>query len=127
MAKIVVLDDDTNTCNLIRVALEQDRHKVTTTQHAKEAWRAISLGADLLLLDLNLPETNGWEFAKRVRLDPGLAELPIVVITARSGFFDKTVARGYDVAEFIRKPFTPAAIRELVSKALASRASPGPR
>jgi len=81
---ILVVDDDEDIRETLRVALELQGHNVYTAGNGREAMEALRRipRPDVILLDLMMPVLTGWELAEQLAKDPALADVPIVVITA---------------------------------------------
>ncbi len=126
MTRILVVDDDKKIVRLIRAYLEQADYEVLTAYDGETALHAIRHDKpDLIVLDLMLPDRDGWEITGIVRNDPGLAETPIIMLTARVEDTDKIVGLELGADDYIGKPFNP---REVVArvKAVLRRAGAGP-
>ena len=81
---ILVVDDDKEIARLMRTYLEQAGFRVLVAYDGESALHAIRRERpDLVLLDLMLPDRDGWEITRIVRSDPALADIPIVMLTAR--------------------------------------------
>jgi two-component system alkaline phosphatase synthesis response regulator PhoP len=118
---ILVVDDERNIVDLARMYLEQEGYKVESAGDGKTALDKIKrLQPALVVLDLMLPEINGWDVCKRVRVE---SELPIIILTARDDDVDKIVGLELGADDYMTKPFNP---RELVAriKAVLRRAAP---
>ena len=117
--RILVLEDDPDVCNSIKATLGRSGYQVDYAYHAKEAWRVLHrTKPDLLILDITLPEVNGWEFARRIRSDTAIANLPIVVITSSAGMTLRWAGRVYGVSAFVDKPIKRYELDAAVQKAL---------
>jgi DNA-binding response OmpR family regulator len=80
---------------------------------------------DLILLDLMMPEMDGWEVYRRIKVDKDMADIPIIIVTAKTQSVDK--ALGLHVAkvdDYITKPFGPQDIVDSVQRVLARKSSP---
>ncbi len=111
MVKILVVEDDAKTANLLRLYLEQAGYSVRLTSDGYSGLQmARREQPDLIVLDLMLPEMDGFDICRLLRLE---TNLPIVVLTARSTEDD--VLRGLDLGadDYIAKPFSP---REVVAR-----------
>jgi DNA-binding response OmpR family regulator len=86
MAKrILVVDDDSQLTRLVKISLELSDFKVEEAWDGGKALKMIKRRApDLLVLDLMMPRKDGWEVLRQLREDPGLAELPVILLTART-------------------------------------------
>lgn len=111
---ILVVDDEQNIVELARLYLEQDGFKVIAAHTGKAALDRIKAESPaLLVLDLMLPEVDGWEVCRRVRSN---GDLPIIMLTARDEDIDKIVGLELGADDYMTKPFNP---RELVARVKA--------
>ncbi|MBC7233909.1 MAG: response regulator transcription factor [Chloroflexi bacterium] len=111
---ILVVDDEQNIRELARMYLEQEGYQVATARDGAEALRQIqTLRPALVILDLMLPEVDGWEVCRRVRAS---SDLPILMLTARDDDVDKIVGLELGADDYLTKPFNP---RELVARVRA--------
>ncbi|CCO07067.1 winged helix-turn-helix domain-containing protein [Desulforamulus hydrothermalis] len=118
MAKIVVVDDETNILELIRFNLEKDGHQVLTSTGGEEGLHLIrSELPDLVILDVMLPEPDGLEICRRLRHDPATALVPILMVSARGETLDRVVGLEMGADDYIAKPFSP---RELMARVKAA-------
>jgi DNA-binding response OmpR family regulator len=115
--RILVVDDDRQIVRLVQSYLEQAGYVVLTAADGATALRTIrSERPDLVVLDLMLPDTDGWAITRTVRSDASLAGLPIVMLTARVEDTDKIVGLELGADDYIAKPFNP---RELLARVRA--------
>ncbi len=111
---ILVVDDEANIIALAKMYLEKEGYNVQSAADGAEALRKIDeLDPALVVLDLMLPEIDGWEVCRRVRAD---SELPIIMLTARDDDIDKIVGLELGADDYLTKPFNP---RELVARVRA--------
>jgi DNA-binding response OmpR family regulator len=111
---ILVVDDEANIRDLCQMYLERDGFRVDTAGDGREALeRAANTPPDLMILDLMLPEIDGFEVCRRVRAE---SDLPIIMLTARDDDVDKIVGLELGADDYLTKPFNP---RELVARAKA--------
>ena len=116
MAKetILVVDDEKNIVELARLYLEKEGYHVEAAYDGAEALAKIkSVQPDLVVLDLMLPEIDGWEVCRRVR---GESDVPIIMLTARDDDVDKIVGLEMGADDYLTKPFNP---RELAARVRA--------
>ncbi len=121
--KVLVVDDEPDTCRVIKWALSQYRADVVTATSAAEALLLIeSSTPDILISDIGMPEIDGYEFLKRVRSLPLGREIPAIALTAFARPEDeaKSLAGGYSV--HISKPIAPDTLSAAVAS-LAERAA----
>ncbi|MCA9869661.1 MAG: response regulator, partial [Anaerolineae bacterium] len=90
--RILVVDDDKQIARLIRSYLEQAGYQVLVAYDGETALHALRRESpDLVVLDLMLPDRDGWDITRTVRSDPALAATPIIMVTARVEDTDKIV------------------------------------
>ena len=117
MLRILVVDDDQKIVRLVRSYLEQANFQVLTANDGETALHSIRRDRpDLVVLDLMLPDRDGWEITRLVRNDPALAKLPIIMLTARVEDTDRIVGLELGADDYIAKPFNP---REVVARVRA--------
>jgi two-component system alkaline phosphatase synthesis response regulator PhoP len=124
--RILVVDDDKQIVRLVQSYLEQAGYAVLTAYDGAAALRAIRTERpDLVVLDLMLPDQDGWSITRTVRADASQADLPIIMLTARIEDTDKIVGLELGADDYIAKPFNP---HELVARvrAVLRRASGAP-
>jgi two-component system, OmpR family, response regulator VicR len=124
-ARILCIDDEKEIIDLIRLILGRKGYDVAGAIGGEEGLaKARSWKPDLVLLDLMMPDMDGWEVFHRIRADEALAEIPVIVVTARAQSIDRVL--GLHVArvnDYISKPFTPQDLVESVERVLARKAS----
>lgn len=124
--RILVVDDDKQIVRLIQSYLERAGHQVLTAYDGETALHAIRRERpDLIVLDLMLPDRDGWEITRIVRGDESLATLPIIMLTARVEDTDKIVGLELGADDYIVKPFNPHEVVARV-RAVLRRASGAP-
>jgi DNA-binding response OmpR family regulator len=111
---ILVVDDERNIVQLVRLYLSKEGFRVESASNGQEALdKARSVRPDLVLLDLMLPEIDGWEVCRRLRKE---GDLPIIMLTARGDDVDKIVGLELGADDYLTKPFNP---RELLARVKA--------
>ena len=114
---VLVVDDDKDIVRILRGYLEDANYKIFTAYDGDSAIHFLrSEKPDLLLLDIMLPDRDGWEITRFVRNDPSLANLPIIMITARVDETDRIIGLELGADDYIPKPFYP---REVVARVRA--------
>jgi len=124
--RILVVDDDKQIVRLVKAYLEQAGFRVFTAYDGGTALHVIRREhPDLVVLDLMLPDQDGWDLTRLIRSDPTLADTPIIMLTARVEDADKIVGLELGADDYITKPFNP---REVVARvrAVLRRAVGGP-
>jgi DNA-binding response OmpR family regulator len=124
-ARVLCIDDEKEIIDLIRLILNRKGYEVVGAIGGEEGLaKARSWKPDLVLLDLMMPDMDGWEVFHRIRADEALAGIPVIVVTARAQSIDRVL--GLHVArvnDYISKPFTPQDLVESVERVLARKAS----
>ena len=114
MKRILVIEDDPDIVELLRYNLERESFQVTSAGTGAEGLAELQRERpDLLILDLMLPEISGFELCRRLRQDSNLADLPVIMLTARSEEADVIAGIELGADDYIKKPFSP---RELVAR-----------
>ena len=121
---VLVIEDVASVTQFIRAVLAADPvHVVTATDGRQGQDLVAELIPDLVLLDLALPEVEGFEILESIRANPDTAEIPVVIVTAfgDSGTAAEATARGANA--FLAKPFRPAELRRVVAQFLPGAAA----
>jgi two-component system, OmpR family, response regulator len=112
--KILIVDDDPRLRDLVRLALERAGFAVLTAADGKSALVLAARGApDLIVLDVGLPEMDGFETCRRIRTQ---SQVPILFLTARDDEVDRIVGLELGADDYVTKPFSP---RELIARVRA--------
>jgi two-component system alkaline phosphatase synthesis response regulator PhoP len=122
--RVLVVDDDREVVRLMRAYLEQAGFDVLVAFDGETAVHALRRDKpDLLLLDLMLPDRDGYDITRLVRSDPNLATTPIIMLTARVDVTDKIVGLEIGADDYVTKPYDP---REVVARVRARLRSQDP-
>jgi two-component system, OmpR family, response regulator MtrA len=117
MARIVVADDDADIRDLVGFKLRQAGHDVETVEDGAAAVAAAqAVRPDLVILDVMMPGMGGLDATRALRLDPALARVPVILLTARAQESDIEQGFGAGADDYVVKPFSP---RELASRVAA--------
>ena len=101
--KILVVDDDLNICDVLKLYLENEGYEVKTANEGTEAISAFKIyEPDLVLLDIMLPRKDGWQVCREIR---EMSSKPVIMITAKGEVFDKVLGLELGADDFIVKPF----------------------
>jgi DNA-binding response OmpR family regulator len=112
---ILVVDDEPNIVELARLYLRTEGFKVEAAENGREALlKVASLKPALVVLDLMMPELDGWEVTRRMR--QGGDKTPVIMLTAKDDDVDKIVGLELGADDYMAKPFNP---RELVARVRA--------
>ena len=114
MAHVLIVDDDPKIRDLLRLYVERDGHRTSFAADGPAALQAaLERRPDLILLDVMLPGLDGFEVVRRLRDE---SEVPVILLTARSGDADKVVGLDLGADDYVVKPFSP---RELMARVRA--------
>jgi two-component system alkaline phosphatase synthesis response regulator PhoP len=117
MSRILVVDDDREIVRLVKSYLERAGYTVISAHSGESALHLLRREhPDLLVLDLMLPDRDGWDLTRLIRSDSSLADIPIIMLTARVEDSDKIVGLEIGADDYITKPFNP---REVVARVRA--------
>ena len=119
--KILVVDDDTNICELLRLYLEKEGYVVKIVNDGVSAINAFKQeNPDLTLLDIMMPKLDGWQVCRDIRKK---SNCPIIMITAKGETFDKVLGLELGADDYVTKPFDT---KEVVAriKAVLRRTAP---
>ena len=120
--KVLVVDDDVNICELLRLYLEKDGFETVFANDGATAVKlALDLNFDMILLDIMLPELDGWQVCREIRKK---SNTPIIMLTAKSETFDKILGLELGADDYISKPFDAKEVLARV-KAVLRRSSEG--
>lgn len=101
--KIMVVDDDSNICELLRLYLGKEGYEPITVSDGEEAVeRFDSVRPDLILLDVMMPKLDGWQVCRKIRKK---SQCPIIMLTAKGELFDKVLGLELGADDYIVKPF----------------------
>lgn len=101
--KLLVVDDDANICDLLKLYFENEGYKVKTASDGVEGFNAFKLyDPDLVLLDIMMPKKDGWAVCREIR---EISSKPVIMITAKGEVFDKVLGLELGADDFIVKPF----------------------
>ena len=112
MANILAVDDNQDLCRLIRTALERDGHRVETRTSGKALTEALCRWADCILLDVMMPEEDGFAVCRRIRSQ---TNAPILFLTARLDEPSVLEGLGIGADDYLPKPFRVAELRARVA------------
>jgi two-component system, OmpR family, phosphate regulon response regulator PhoB len=119
MLTILIADDEAHIIELVRVTLEDDRVRVVEAPDGATALLlAAELEPELVLLDVNLPDMSGLEVCRRLRREPKLTGVPIVMLTAAAQQDDITRGLRAGASQYLTKPFSPVRLLSIVESLL---------
>jgi two-component system phosphate regulon response regulator PhoB len=115
--RILVIDDEPDLLELVRINLDQAGYRVETAESGRKGLERVrSSPPDLVVLDLMLPDVSGTEICRQIRADRELQGIPIIMLTARADEVDRVVGFELGTDDYVTKPFSP---RELTLRVRA--------
>lgn len=128
--QILVVDDQRDILEMTALVLTGAGYAVRAVGSGAEALDELAFESfDLVLLDINMPEMDGWETLRLIRADERLAELPVVMFSIKSEFRDKVTSLQEGALDFITKPFEVDEllfrVRRIFARPLSGEAEPG--
>ncbi len=117
MALIYIVEDDDSIREIETIALKNSNYMVCAFENAKEFYKKLEdVVPDLVLLDIMLPGEGGYEIVKKLRANPVTAQIPVIMVTAKTSEMD--LVRGLDLGadDYIKKPFS---VMELIARVRA--------
>ncbi|MEO0238712.1 MAG: response regulator [candidate division WOR-3 bacterium] len=122
MRKILVVDDEPDILELIKDILKS-KYEVYTAKNVKEAVSTLEkIKIDLIILDIMMPQIDGWDFLWMIRGSEKYREIPVIIVTARADAEDKLIGLKEGVKDYIVKPFLPNELINRVEEILKERA-----
>jgi DNA-binding response OmpR family regulator len=121
--RLVYVEDEAEMIDLVRLIMARRGFDVIGANGGREGLDAIRLNLpDLVLLDLMMPDMDGWDVYQQMKSEESTREIPVIVVTAKAQSIDKVL--GLHIAkvdDYISKPFSPQELVESVEKVLARR------
>lgn len=121
--RVVCIEDEPEMIDLVRLILSREGFEVIGAPGALQGLQAVEdLQPQLVLLDLMMPDMDGWEVYQRLKANPNTRDIPVIVLTARAQSIDKVL--GLHIAkvdDYITKPFGPAELMKSISRVLAAK------
>ncbi len=119
--KVVCIEDEPEMIDLVRLILSREGFEVIGAPSGMEGLHSVEdLQPELVLLDLMMPDMDGWEVYQRMKANPVTSSIPVIVVTARAQSIDKVL--GLHIAKvdgYITKPFGPAELLRSVESVLS--------
>ncbi|MBV8692913.1 MAG: response regulator [Actinobacteria bacterium] len=127
MATVLVVDDEPDIRDIVRINLERDGHRVLTADGGPEGLEIVRRERpDLVILDVMMPGLDGWEVLTSIKgeSEHEISDVPVLMLTARSGDMDRIRGGIEGALRYIQKPFSTLELREEVRKALEGDPEP---
>ncbi|MCK9479812.1 MAG: response regulator transcription factor [Firmicutes bacterium] len=111
MTKVLVVDDDVNICELLRLYLTKEGYEVLIAHNGVKALELFAANSpSVVLLDIMLPGKDGWQVCRNIR---NMSKVPIIMLTAKGETYDKVMGLGLGADDYIVKPFET---KELIAR-----------
>ena len=113
---ILVVDDDPDIRDSLTEVLGEEGYRVQGARNGREALEVLQTHTrpSLILLDMMMPEMDGWSFREEQRKDPDLASIPVVILSAHGNVRDAALALG--AADYLRKPLSIDSLLEIAER-----------
>ena len=122
MARVLVVDDEKDVVELVKFLLERDGHQVLEAFNGRVALeRAFAEHPDLIILDIMMPEMDGYTVNARLTESDSTRRIPVIILTAKGQMRD-VFEMASNVAFYMEKPFDPKHLREKIQEVLAKSA-----
>lgn len=125
LGRVLLVEDEQDVAEVIRFNLRKEGYEVTVVGNGADGVRHAREGKpDVILLDIMVPQLNGWEVCRRLKQDADTRRIPIIMVTGRVDEGDKVLGFELGADDYVTKPFSP---RELVARvrAVTRRGRPG--
>jgi DNA-binding response OmpR family regulator len=124
---ILCIEDDPEMIAMIRLILRRRDYAVEGAEGGQAGLQAVRKShPDLILLDLMMPDMDGWDVYQQIKADPATREIPVIIVTARAQNIDRVM--GLQIAkvdDYIVKPFSPRQLLESVERVLKAGTTAG--
>ncbi len=121
--KVVCIEDEPEMIDLVKLILGRKGFELTGAMGGREGLEAVKrIKPDLVLLDLMMPDMDGWEVYQQMKADAEMQKIPVIVVTAKAQSIDKVL--GLHIAkvdDYVTKPFGPQELLQSVEKVLSSK------
>jgi two-component system, OmpR family, alkaline phosphatase synthesis response regulator PhoP len=107
MKKVLLVDDEVDILEFLKYNLEQEGFEVLVSLNGKDALAKISQDPDLIVLDIMMPEMDGFELYKNIKSEKDYQDIPIIFLTAKSGETDEIKGLDLGASDYIQKPISP--------------------
>lgn len=121
MSKILVIDDNAMNLKMAEFMLTKKNYQVVKATSGREGLEILSSDdhIDLVLLDIEMPEMDGFETLDQIRGSQEMADKKVILLTASMDEEDEKRAAAYHVLDYIKKPFLPQDLQDRVARVLA--------
>ena len=124
MKKILLVDDEPDILEFLKYNLENSGYQVYVGSNGREALKLLSKNPDLIILDIMMPEMDGFEVYEKIMLDEKHNQVPVIFLTAKSGESDEIKGLEIGASDYIQKPISPKKLLARVDLNLRKKALP---
>lgn len=118
--KVLVVDDEIPIQRIVKFNLEKEGYEVFVADDGKKALESVKQNKpDIILLDVMMPELDGYEVCKILKKNAKTKNIPVIMLTARGQESDEKKGKSAGADDYITKPFSPKKLMELVKQKLA--------
>ena len=120
---VVCIEDEPAMIELVKLILKNKGYVVEGAMGGQEGLKLIAqLKPDVVLLDLMMPDINGWDVYQQMKANDEMKDIPVIVVTAKAQNIDKVLGLHIaKVQDYVTKPFSPAELLESIERVLAQR------
>lgn len=115
---ILIVDDEKDILELLEYNLKKEGYRVLTAQNGKAGLKLVQQMPDLVVLDVMMPELDGWEVCKAIRKNPATGLIPIIFLTAKDSEVDEVVGLELGADDYVKKPVKVRAFMARVRRLL---------
>ena len=123
LRKVVCIEDELEMIELVKLILDRNKFEVTGAVGGQEGLDKIGeIKPDLVLLDLMMPEMDGWEVYQKMKASEAMRDIPVIVVTAKAQSIDRVL--GLHIArvdDYITKPFGPQELLDSVERVISTK------
>ena len=117
---ILIIEDEVEVRNFASRVLELEGYHILQAKDSEEGMMLVKgVPVSLVLLDLRLPEHNGWEVLEQIKNEPEISEIPVIVFTASAGVLQQEKGLKMGATDYLVKPLSAARLRETVARVLS--------
>ncbi|HUG34607.1 MAG TPA: response regulator [Anaerolineales bacterium] len=118
--KILIIDDDLDTLRLVGLMLQRQGYQISAATNGQQGLdKAFDESPDLILLDIMMPDMDGYEVTRRLRSNPSTTETPVLMFTAKTQMEDKVIGFEVGANDYLTKPTHPSELQARVKTLLA--------
>ena len=119
-ARVLCIDDEPGVIELVNLILKTQNIKVDGANSGRTGLETMRQNPpDAVLLDIMMPEMDGWDVYREMQADDNLKDIPVIIVTARNSSFEEIIARERaGVSDYVTKPFLPNDLRKSLARVL---------